>query len=209
MSEIVVVVTGATGPAGITEVNAHIADTVDAHDASAISVAGPFTGHLSGATTVEGALALADDIIAGAATVDVVSNVATSRILGRTTAGSGDSEELTASDVKTLLAIASTDVSGLGDAATKNVGTTAGTVMAGDTVIPAAYTDEMAQDAVAAALVTNGTHVGLTAAYAATYASTHSTDSGVVNMYAERVDDSGQWRVVGEVWTYGAWSKVT
>lgn len=35
--------------------------------------------------------------------VDVVSNVATSRILGRTTAGSGDSEELTAANVRTLI----------------------------------------------------------------------------------------------------------
>ena len=36
-------------------------------------------------------------------TVDVVSNVATSTILGRTTAGSGDSEELTPSATRTLL----------------------------------------------------------------------------------------------------------
>jgi hypothetical protein len=36
-------------------------------------------------------------------TVDVVSNVATSTILGRTTSGSGDSEELTAAQVRTLL----------------------------------------------------------------------------------------------------------
>ena len=39
----------------------------------------------------------------GGGTVDVVSNVATDRILGRTTAGSGDSEELTASAVSTLI----------------------------------------------------------------------------------------------------------
>ena len=38
-----------------------------------------------------------------AGTVDVVSNVATARILGRTTAGSGDSEELTASATRTFL----------------------------------------------------------------------------------------------------------
>jgi len=38
-----------------------------------------------------------------AGTVDVVSNVATARVLGRTTAGSGDSEELTASSVRTLI----------------------------------------------------------------------------------------------------------
>jgi len=39
----------------------------------------------------------------GGGTVDVVSNVATSRILGRTTAGTGDSEELTAAAARTLL----------------------------------------------------------------------------------------------------------
>ena len=38
-----------------------------------------------------------------AGTVDVVSNVATARIIGRTTAGTGDSEELTASATRTLL----------------------------------------------------------------------------------------------------------
>lgn len=41
----------------------------------------------------------------GGATVDVVSNVATARILGRVTSGSGDSEELTAAQVRTLLAV--------------------------------------------------------------------------------------------------------
>jgi len=45
-----------------------------------------------------------------AKTVDVVSNVATSTILGRATAGSGDSEELTVSQVKTLLALTASDV---------------------------------------------------------------------------------------------------
>ena len=39
-------------------------------------------------------------------TVDVLSNVATARIIGRTTAGSGDSEELTASATRTLLNVA-------------------------------------------------------------------------------------------------------
>lgn len=41
----------------------------------------------------------------GLGTVDVVSNVATGRILGRTTAGSGDSEELSYSDVRTALGL--------------------------------------------------------------------------------------------------------
>lgn len=38
-------------------------------------------------------------------TVDVVSNVATQRILGRNTAGSGDSEELTAATARSLLGV--------------------------------------------------------------------------------------------------------
>ena len=45
---------------------------------------------------------------------------ATARIVGRQTAGAGVAEELTATNVKTLLAIASTDVSGLGSLATKS-----------------------------------------------------------------------------------------
>ena len=53
-----------------------------------------------------------------AGTVDVVSNVATDTILGRTTAGTGDSEQLTASAVRTLInvedgATADQDLSGL------------------------------------------------------------------------------------------------
>ncbi len=43
----------------------------------------------------------------GGGTVDVVSNVATSTILGRTTAGTGDSEELTPSAARTLLDVPS------------------------------------------------------------------------------------------------------
>jgi hypothetical protein len=45
-------------------------------------------------------------IDADAQTVDVVSNVATDRLLGRVTAGSGDSEELTATQARTLLNVA-------------------------------------------------------------------------------------------------------
>lgn len=50
----------------------------------------------------------------GGGTVDVVSNVAQDRILGRTSAGSGDSEELTAAQTRTLLNVA--------DNATANTG---------------------------------------------------------------------------------------
>ena len=52
-------------------------------------------------------------------------------------------------------------------------------------------------------------YVGLTKAYAEEYAAAHVTDSGIESMVAERVDDADQWRVVAEVWTYGAWAKVT
>jgi hypothetical protein len=51
---------------------------------------------------------------AGAGTVDLVSNVGTARILGRTTAGSGDSEEMSAATTKTLLAITEADITDLG-----------------------------------------------------------------------------------------------
>ena len=47
-----------------------------------------------------------------------VQNIATARILGRTTAGAGSVEELTAASAKTLLAISSSDVSGLATVAT-------------------------------------------------------------------------------------------
>ena len=57
-------------------------------------------------------------------TVDVLSNVATDRIIGRTTAGSGDSEELTPAATRTLLNVA--------DGATANTG---------DVVGPASSTD--------------------------------------------------------------------
>jgi hypothetical protein len=84
-------------------VSAHTGDTTAAHAASAISV-GTLNGNLSAVsgTDVEQALQAVDNLSLGG-TVDVVSNVATSTILGRTTAGSGDSEELSASSVRTLL----------------------------------------------------------------------------------------------------------
>jgi hypothetical protein len=45
-------------------------------------------------------------------TVDVVSNVASGRILGRTSSGSGDSEELSASDTRTFLGLGTVATSG-------------------------------------------------------------------------------------------------
>jgi hypothetical protein len=49
-------------------------------------------------------------------TVDVVSNVAQDRILGRTASGSGDSEELTAANVRTFLGISSAGAALIDDA---------------------------------------------------------------------------------------------
>lgn len=77
------------------------------------------------------------DIITIAATasgtVDVVSNVATQTILGRNTAGSGDSEELSASTARTVLGLGTAAQSATTDfaPATRTVGTglsTSGTV---------------------------------------------------------------------------------
>jgi hypothetical protein len=92
--------------AALNELAAHIGDTSAAHAASAISV-GTLNGNLSAVsgTDVEQALQAVDNLTLGG-TVDVVSNVATNRILGRTTAGSGNSEELTAAQTRTLLGVA-------------------------------------------------------------------------------------------------------
>jgi hypothetical protein len=87
-------------------VSAHTGDTTAAHAASAISV-GTLNGNLSAVsgTDVEQALQAVDNLSLGG-TVDVVSNVATNTILGRVTAGSGNSEELTAAQTRTLLGVA-------------------------------------------------------------------------------------------------------
>jgi hypothetical protein len=66
-------------------------------------------------------------------TVDVVSNVATQTILGRNTAGSGDSEELSASTARTVLGLGTAAQSATTDfaPATRTVGTglsTSGTI---------------------------------------------------------------------------------
>lgn len=69
-------------------------------------------------------------------TLAKLADMATARVLGRSTAGSGDIEELTIAQTKALLAIASGDVSGLGSLATLSTVDSAhitdGTVVAGD-----------------------------------------------------------------------------
>jgi len=64
--------------------------------------------------TADGAGNAAWEAAPSGGTVDVVSNVAQDRILGRVTAGSGDSEELTAAQVRTLINVE--------DGATANTG---------------------------------------------------------------------------------------
>src|SRR6056297_2330862 len=78
--------------------------SIPAQDDGVQIVAAPTALNFTGAgitVTDVGGVATID--ITGGGTVDVVSNVATDTILGRTTAGSGDSEELTAAQVRTLL----------------------------------------------------------------------------------------------------------
>lgn len=94
---------------------------------------GTFSGSSSGTNTGDQTISLTGDVtgsgtgsfattIANAVvTYAKIQNVsATSKFLGRKTAGAGSTEELSASDAKTILAIANTDVSGLGTMSTQN-----------------------------------------------------------------------------------------
>ena len=107
----------------------NVEDDSDKTDTTNVTAAGALMD--SELTSIVDVKAIDQSLISGAApvfdasnmtnlpeeSVDVVSNVATARILGRTTAGSGDSEELTASEVRTLInvedgATADQDLSG-------------------------------------------------------------------------------------------------
>lgn len=72
------------------------------------------TGDVTGSGTGSFAATIANDTVTNAKSA----NMATATIKGRTTAGTGDPEDLTATQVKTLLAIAAGDVSGLAAIAT-------------------------------------------------------------------------------------------
>jgi hypothetical protein len=72
--------------------------------------------HTGDVTNAAGSLALT--IAANAVSNAKLAQVATARIKGRSTAGTGDVEDLTAAQVKTMLAIGAADVSGLGALAT-------------------------------------------------------------------------------------------
>jgi len=92
-----------------------IETSADVTDTANVTAAGALMD--SELTSIADVKALDQSVVSGAApvfdasnmtnipagTVDVLSNVATARILGRTTAGSGNSEELTAAATRTLL----------------------------------------------------------------------------------------------------------
>jgi hypothetical protein len=89
------------------------ADTVDGVDSTAfVRDTGDET--IAGTKTFSSAPVVPD----GSWALAKLADIATARLLGRTTAGAGDVEELTAAAVKTLLAIAAGDVTGLGALAT-------------------------------------------------------------------------------------------
>lgn len=72
-------------------------------DADTLGSGAALDGHI---LTADGLGGAAWEPAPSGGTVDVLSNVATSTILGRVTAGSGDSEELTAAQVRTLINVA-------------------------------------------------------------------------------------------------------
>ena len=92
-----------------------VEDNADVTDTTNVTAAGALMG--SELTSIVDVKAIDQSLISGAApvfdasnmtnlpeaSVDVLSNVATARILGRTTAGSGDSEELTVVQVRSLI----------------------------------------------------------------------------------------------------------
>jgi hypothetical protein len=107
----------------------HTASAINDFDAAvaANSAVAANTAKTSNAThtgDVTGATALT--IAARAVTWAKTQAIATARFLGRVTSGAGDVEELTAAEVKTALAIASGDVSGLGSLATLSAAPPAG-----------------------------------------------------------------------------------
>ncbi len=118
-------VPGLASKADSSTLSAHTSATTSVHgitDTSALALT---------ANVVTKALYDANTILAATAdNTPAALTIAEQTIVGRVTAG--DIAALTASQVKSLLAISSSDVSGLGNAATKNTGTGAGTVAAGD-----------------------------------------------------------------------------
>lgn len=89
-------------------------------------------GNSTGGTAVPTALSVAATKTLLAYAVGDLASIATGRVVGNVSGSSAAPTVLTAAQVKTFLALANTDITGFGGAATLNVGTTAGTVAAGD-----------------------------------------------------------------------------
>lgn len=95
--------------ANITDFNTAVAATPAVTANTAKVTNATHTGDVTGAT----ALTIANDVVSNAK----LANMANATIKGRTTAGTGDPEDLTATQVKSLLAIASTDITDFNSAA--------------------------------------------------------------------------------------------
>ncbi len=86
------------------------ADLLDGNHASAFQLSGNYITALTSDVTASGPGSVAATIAAGAVTYAKIQNIsATSRILGRITAGAGVTEELTGANVRTICGLATTD----------------------------------------------------------------------------------------------------
>lgn len=99
---------------------------------------------------------LADKAVTAAKMEDLAQATISGRAAG---AGTGARQALTPAQAKAVLAIASGDVSGLGGAATLNVGSTAGTVAAGDDARFAAALQKASNLSDVASAATTGTNI--------------------------------------------------
>lgn len=128
----------------------------------------------------------------GAVTLAKMADMPTGRILGNNAVGAGPPLALTASQVKTLLAISAGDVSGLGGAATVNVGTSGAVIP----LLSGANTWGAAQTLGANALVFNGS--SLIADAANVLALRNGTNSQLYRIYGTFTDASnGRWLEIG------------